>query len=133
MDGKKTRSRADRAAFPLCDPGKNQIQPFMPRIDTAEILGRIIAEDLRSGRLTARRWRAISRYAEDFGFSEAQTDRLIHQCRNEALASSDPVERYYGRRLSMPMRSMALSAVRFAILAACLIALEIVLLDYFSG
>lgn len=133
MEGKKPHKEKVGPSQSRCDFRGERLPAFTPRIETDEILRRLIAEDLRCGRLTAARCRAICRYARDFGLSATQSTRLIVQCRNEALESNDPTERRNARRLSAPFGLAVRPAVKFAILASGLIALEIALLRYFSG
>ena len=72
------------------------------RIDTKEVFHRLIAEEVRSGRLTPSRRRRIVRYAAQLHLSAVETGRLIAECREEALESEDPEEIYHALRLVEP-------------------------------
>jgi hypothetical protein len=72
------------------------------RIDTKEIFRRLIAQEVRSGRLTPSRRRRIVRYAAQLNLSAVETGRLITECRNEALESENPEEIYHALRLVEP-------------------------------
>ena len=72
------------------------------RIDTKEIFRRLIAQEVRSGRLTPSRRRRIVRYAAQLHLSAVETGRLIAECREEALESEDTEEIYHALRLVEP-------------------------------
>jgi len=72
------------------------------RIGTKEIFRELIAEEVRSGRLTPSRRRRIVRYAAQLHLSAVETGRLIAECRDEALESDDPEEIYHALRLVEP-------------------------------
>ncbi len=59
-------------------------------VNTREVFRKLIAQELRSGRLTPARRRRLVRYAEEFRLSPVETERLIAECRAEALESDDP-------------------------------------------
>jgi hypothetical protein len=72
------------------------------RIEIKEIFRRLIAQEVRSGRLTPSRRRRIVRYAAQLHLSAVETGRLIAECREEALHSEDPEEIYHALRLVEP-------------------------------
>lgn len=72
------------------------------RIDTKEIFRAMIAQEVRSGRLTPSRRRRMVRYAAQFHLSAVETGRLIAECRDEALESEDAEEIYHALRLVEP-------------------------------
>ena len=72
------------------------------RIGTKEIFRELIAQEVRSGRLTPSRRRRLVRYAEQLRLSAVETGRLIAECRDEALESDDPEEIYHALRLVEP-------------------------------
>ena len=75
---------------------------YMRRIDTKEIFREMIAQEVRTGRLTPGRRRRMVRYAAQFQLSAEETGRLIVECRDEALESDDPEEIYHALRLVEP-------------------------------
>ena len=72
------------------------------RIDTKEIFRQLIAQEVRSGRLTPGRRRRIIRYAAQLHLSAVETGRLIAECRDEALESDDADVIYHDLRLVAP-------------------------------
>jgi hypothetical protein len=74
----------------------------MRRIDTKEIFREMIAQEVRSGRLSPSRRRRIVRYAAQLRLSAVETGRLITECRDEALESEDPEAIYHALRLVEP-------------------------------
>ena len=91
---------------------------FVRRIDTQEIFRELIAQEVRSGRLTPSRRRRIVRYAAQLHLSAVETGRLIAECRAEALESDDPQEIYHALRLVEPPRAEMPVAFKVAIVAA---------------
>ena len=75
---------------------------YTQRIDTKEIFRELIAQEVRSGRLTPSRRRRMVRYAAQFHLSAVETGRLIAECRDEALESEDAEEIYHALRLVEP-------------------------------
>ena len=83
--------------------GRNtDIPPFQPRIDARDIFHEMILTELRAGRLTRTRRRHIVGYAAQMGLSATEAGRLLAACREEALQSDDPSERYHALRLAEP-------------------------------
>ncbi len=72
------------------------------RIENHEIFRRLIAEELRTGRLTPSHRRRIVRYAAQMGLSAVETGRLMAACREEALTASDVDVREHALRLVLP-------------------------------
>ena len=75
---------------------------YTQRIDTKEIFRELIAQEVRTGRLTPSRRRRIVRYAAQLRLSAVETGRLIAECRDEALESEDAEEIYHALRLVEP-------------------------------
>ena len=75
---------------------------YTRRIDTKEIFRELIAQEVRSGRLSPSRRRRIVRYAAQLRLSAVETGRMIAECRDEALESEDPEEIYHTLRLVEP-------------------------------
>ena len=84
------------------DVNRGDIPKFLPSIDTEEIFRRLIADELRNGRLTPARRRRIVRYAAQLKLSAVEAARLVEASRKEALQSNDAAERYHALRLVEP-------------------------------
>lgn len=87
----------------------------MRRLDTKEIFRELIAQELRSGRLTPTRRRRIVHYAAQLRISTVEAGRLIAECREEALESEDPEEIYHALRLVEPPPATIPTTVKIAI------------------
>lgn len=92
-------------------PYLGEMIPFCPPLpDTKAIFRELIANEIRSGRLTAARRARIVRYASQLGLSAVETGRLIHDCVYEALEDRDPVAQACALRLAAePPRRRLLS------------------------
>ena len=97
------------------------------RIDTKEIFRRLIAQEVRSGRLTPSRRRRIVRYAAQLHLSAVETGRLIAECREEALESEDPVEIYHALRLVEPPPATMPWPLKIAIALAGAVLINLIL------
>ncbi len=101
---------------------------YVPSIDTHEIFRQMIAEELRSGRLTAARRRRIIRYAAGMGLSASEAGTLVETCREQALQSDNVEERACALRLApretehIPI-AMKLSVILLLVVLADLIVL----------
>ena len=82
--------------------GGHSPRDYTRRIDTKEIFRELIAQEVRTGRLTPSRRRRIVRYAAQLRLSAVETGRLIAECRDEALESEDPEEIYHALLLVEP-------------------------------
>ena len=101
-------------------------KPNRPRcIDTKEIFRELIAQEVRSGRLTPTRRRRLMRYAAQLRISVVETGRLIAECRDEALESGDPEVTYHAMRLVEPPPAPMTIALKAAIVAAGVIVLHL--------
>ena len=98
---------------------------FVPSIDTDEIFRRLIADELRAGRLTRARRRSIVQYAAQMGLSAVQAGRLIAACRDEALRSRDPIERRCAFRLVDPPPARVPTPLKIAMVIAAAIVLDL--------
>ena len=85
------------------------------KIDTKEFIRVMIAQEVRTGRLTPSRRRRMVRYAAQFHLSAVETSRLIAECRVEALESEDPEEIYHALRLIEPPPKTMPMALKVAI------------------
>ncbi len=64
---------------------------YVPSIDMTVIFRELIADEVRTGRLTRARRRRIVQYAAHLGLSAVQVGRLIAECQEEATRSDDRV------------------------------------------
>ena len=98
---------------------------YTRRIDTKEIFRELIAQEVRSGRLSPSRRRRIVRYAAQLRLSAVETGRLIAECREEALESDNVDEVYHTLRLvEPPPKTMPIT-----VKAAIVLTVAIVLYD----
>lgn len=103
-------------------------RPNRPRpIDAREIFREMIAQEVRSGRLTPARRQRIVRYAADLRISAEETGRLIAECREEALESGDPDVTYHAMRLVEPPPAAAPLMVKIATVVAVVIVVHLIL------
>jgi len=105
----------------------------MPRIATTDILRELIANEIRSGRLTRTRRRAVEKYATQFGLSATQATRLVDRCRDEAIRSAHPTQRRHALRLpdsGSPGFTMSI-AVMLALIG--IIAIDYLLITWLAG
>ena len=110
-----------RSAFGGYPPNRSR------RLDTKEIFRELIAQEVRSGRLTPSRRRRIVRYAAQLHLSAVEAGRMIAECREEALESEDPEEVYHALRLVEPPPAELPVAVKIAIALAGAILLNLML------
>ena len=99
-----------------------------PRYLCPEIFRELIAQEVRSGRLTPSRRRRIVRYASHLHLSAVETGRLIAECREEALESEDPEVVYHALRLVEPPPAAIPLLVKLAIVMTA----AIILYDLFT-
>ncbi|MGD2109630.1 MAG: hypothetical protein PVI86_09585 [Phycisphaerae bacterium] len=111
---------------------RTDIPVYVPSIDTDDIFRRLIADELRSGRLTRAQRKRIVSYGTSMGLTAVQMGRLIETCRTEALESDDETERYHALRLADPASPVIPTHVKIWALVAAAIALDIVLILAFS-
>lgn len=79
-------------------------QAWEPHIDMHDVLERMVADELRSGRLTPAGRRRVVRYAAGMGLSAVQAGRLLERIRQEALLDNDPRVRRHALRLVPPLK-----------------------------
>lgn len=103
-------------------------QSWVPSIDTHVVLERLIADELRAGRLTPGRRRRIVRYAAGMGLSAVQAGRLVSRIRDEALASDDPELRSHALRLAAPAEKRIPGHQKMVLIVAAAILIDIILL-----
>lgn len=106
---------------------------YMPRIDTTDILRDLIANEIRGGRLTRARRRAVEKYATQFGLSTTQATRLVDRCRDEATRSHRPTRRRHALR--QPDSRSPGFAMSIAVMLALIgiIALDYLLITWLAG
>lgn len=97
------------------------------RLDTEHILREMIAHELRAGRLVPGRLAQVKRFGSELGFSVVETGRLIAQCRDQALKSTDPTERSYALRLLRPPQPRIPTRWKMAAAVVAALALDIAL------
>ncbi|MBI4716490.1 MAG: hypothetical protein HY763_01680 [Planctomycetes bacterium] len=83
-------------------PQSEPTVPYCPSMDVREIFRTMLAAELRTGRLTPARRRNIIRYGAQLNMSAVDVGRMIDDCRQAALQSEDPVERYHALNLAEP-------------------------------
>ena len=103
---------------------------FAPAIDNREIFRELIKDELRNGRLSAAGRRRIVRYAANLRMSAVEAGQLIARCREEALKSHDPVERFHALRLVQPEPSRAPIALKISIVVALAILADLLILGW---
>lgn len=103
---------------------------FVPTIDTQDVFHQLIADELRCGRLTPARRRRIVRYATQLGLSAVQAGQLVEACREEALESHNPIERYHALRLVEPAPARIPTPLKIALVIISAIVLELLLLHW---
>lgn len=107
----------------MYEPNRNEARSFVGcykqtgsrRINTKEIFRELIAQEVRSGRLTPSRRRRMVRYAAQLRLSAVETGRLIAECRDEALESEDHEVIYHALRLVEPPPQMMPLPVKVAV------------------
>jgi hypothetical protein len=105
---------------------------FLPPIDTEEIFRRLIADELRTGRLTRAHRRRIVQYAAQMGLTATQAGQLVETCRQQALHSTNPNERRYALRLVEPPPKRGSTRLKVALVVTVAVVLN-VLLIYMLG
>jgi hypothetical protein len=108
----------------------DSVRGFVPSIDTREVFRRLIADELRSGRLTPSRRRRIVRFAAHLGLSAVQVGRLITACREETLRSADANERRHALRLVEPAPTRVPTHFKIALVVAGAILLDLLVLKW---
>jgi hypothetical protein len=101
---------------------------FLPPIDTEEIFRKLIADELRTGRLTRAHRRRIVQYAAQMGLSATQAGRLVEACREQALHSTDPTERRYALRLVEPPPKHTSTRFKIALVVTAAVVLNALLI-----
>jgi len=100
------------------------------RLDTEQIYREMIAEELRTGRLTPARQTGIVRFGSHLGLSVLEASKLVAECRDRALQSSDPTERNYALRLLQPSRIWIPSGWKIAGVIAAAIVFDIIIVKW---
>ncbi|UCE62325.1 MAG: hypothetical protein JSU63_11545 [Phycisphaerales bacterium] len=105
-------------------PADHDSPDFTPSIDNREVFRRLIADELRNGRLTPARRRRIVRYAAGMGLSATEAGRMVTACREEVLKSANPVERNHALRLVEPNPVRIPNSARLSLVLAAAILIE---------
>jgi hypothetical protein len=108
----------------------NDVPRYVPSIDTKEIFRELIAEEIRSGRMTARRRRRIVRYAASMGLSAVQAGELMAACRDELMESDRLEDRYRALRMDDPPPATSSPWIRAIIIILGVLAMDAVFLGW---
>ena len=100
---------------------------FVPTIESGEIFRQLIKDELRNGRLTPARRRRIIRYAAKLRMSAVEAGQLITRCREQALESRDPAERFHALRLVEAKPSKIPIPLKIAIVVALAILADLLI------
>ena len=111
---------------------KEEPPSFAPTIPTEDIFRRLIAEEIRSGRLTPRRRRKIVQYAAQLQLSATQAGELIEACRQGALDSEDPVEQRCAFRLVDAPRPKIPTHLKITLVILAAIVFDLLLLKWMA-
>ncbi len=103
---------------------------FVPSIGTDDIFRQLIADEIRNGRLSPSRRRRIVRYAAQLGLSAVEAGKLIAACREEALQTNDPTERFHALRLVEPPPDRVPIPVKIAIVVGLAILLDVLVVAW---
>lgn len=90
-DGFRGAQKRDRAANRDPQTAERRWPVFQPSIDMTTIFRDLIADEVRTGRLSRARRRRIVQYAAHLGLSAVQVGRLIAECQEESTRSDDHV------------------------------------------
>jgi len=107
---------------------RHDLPEYVPSIGTRDIFRKLIADELRSGRLTRSQRYRIVRYGTSMGLSAVQMGRLINECREEVLQSRDETERYHALRLIEPPPPLISTHVKIWLVVAAAIVIDIALI-----
>ena len=117
----------ERMAPPESPTQANVVSSYAPAIDTRDVFRQLIAEEIRSGRLTRARRRRIVRYGAALGMSAVEAGQLIATCRKEAMDSGDPAARYHALKLVEPEPERISVAVKISAVIALAILLDLLI------
>ena len=98
---------------------------FAPPIDMQDLFRQLIADELRAGRLTPWRRRRIVRYAAQLGLNAVQAGRLVEECRQAALDSTDALERRRALRLAPAERRTHPVVLRLALIVCTVVLVDL--------
>ncbi len=107
---------------------RDDIPKFVPPLDSEEIFRRLIADELRSGRLTRAQRRRIVLYGASMGLSAVRIGRLVSTCREEALESGNRAERYHALRLVEPPPPLIPTHIKISLMVAAAIVIDVLLI-----
>jgi hypothetical protein len=109
----------------------HDLPEFTPRIEVRDVFAQLIADEVRSGRLSPARRRRIVRYGARLGLSAVEVGRMVTACRNNALASPDPVERRHALRLVEPPPERAAAPLKIAMIVLAALVVNLLLIRWF--
>ena len=110
------------------DAARDDLPEYVPTISISDIFRRLIADELRCGRLTRSQRRRIVQYGMGMGLSAVQMGRLITECREEVLQSRDEAERYHALRLIEPPPPLVPTHLKIWLVVAAAIVIDIALI-----
>ena len=100
---------------------------YVAALGTREIFRQLIANEIRSGRLTPARRRRIVRYAASLGMSAVEAGELITACHKQIMESDDPAGRYHALRLVRAQPGRVPLALKISIVIVLAILLDLLL------
>lgn len=121
------RAREPRRAVEAFD----DLPAFTPRIEVRDVFAQLIADEVRSGRLSPARRRRIVRYAARLGLSAVEVGRMVTRCREDALASHNPVERRHALRLVEPPPERVAAPLKIAMIVFAALIVNLVVIRWF--
>ncbi len=135
-DGSRAAQKRDSATGSDPPTAERLLPMFAPSIDMTVIFRELIADEVRTGRLTRARRRRIVQYAAQLGLSAVQVGRLIAECRRQATRSDDPAVRHHGLRLvdhrkaALPTPPSVSMPLKIAVLVAAAILLDVLVVKW---
>ena len=103
---------------------------YLSALHTRDIFRQLIADEIRTGRLTPARRRRVVQYAASMGLSAVEAGQLISACRKELLTSEDPAERHRALELVEPPPERWPIALKLSIVVGLAILLDLLLLKW---
>lgn len=98
--------------------GDSDRPEFVPAVDIRDVFRRLIADEIRAGRMTTSRRRRIVRYAAHLGISAVEAGRLVTACRKQVVESGDSHERSHALRMADPSPDPVSWPLKVALLLA---------------
>ena len=99
-------------------------------LETKEIFRQLIADEVKSGRLTPARRRRIVRYAATLGMSAVEVGQVLEASRQQAVESDDPGTGFHALQLTEAPPALIPAAVKIWALLALVILADLLLLRW---